>query len=187
VVSALHVEDHAWISQQRPGAQAGNSGFVRVARRSRGGMSTDVRVCLLEFIDKAEHCLLAPSFRWYPMDGIIDVPVRQYARDDRSGLQTRQLRRRRLRSESKYAASAGAAEAVFAPSRSKSCRARRPRNASYSTRSADEVRPRDALHLAIPLEFCALRCRVGPPPVHIARRFVNVFARADHCGPQETR
>ena len=81
VVWVLDVEHEVRVARQRPSAQARQVDLMGVARRSVGGVATDMPIGPLQRIDKAE-CHGLACFTQVVGDRLIHIPVGLLTRDD---------------------------------------------------------------------------------------------------------
>jgi len=78
----LEIEDHIRIVWNRPESQIREIQFVRIARRPRGRMATDMEVGFLHGINEAKSGIGRPLLEVIG-DRLIHIPDRQSARDNR--------------------------------------------------------------------------------------------------------
>jgi hypothetical protein len=126
MVVALDVENQVRKACQPPEAKAWQVQLVGVARRSGTRMAAQVSEGLLNGIDQCQRGSFS-AFAKVVGNGVVDVPQRLLARDDRLDFQERApvftALRIRLRSPSKYIESTGptGADAAPATKSSRSC------------------------------------------------------------------
>ncbi len=82
VIIALDVEDKMGIALQHTASQSGDGKLIGVARRSSDGMKGDRAVCGAQGLDEAESDL-CPRFVEVVVDSQLNVPARQFPRQDR--------------------------------------------------------------------------------------------------------
>lgn len=118
MIVTLGVEDQAGKVDKGPEPQVGKPQLVRIARRSGRRLLRDVAVGLPERVDKRE-CNPFTGFDQAVIDGLLDVPVGEFSRDDRlDGLHVAVGLAIRSRSAAKYVPSAAAPGWDLAPASS---------------------------------------------------------------------
>jgi hypothetical protein len=80
----LHVKHEIRVFPQRPNAQAIKSEFIGVAGRANRGLLRDVPKGALQRVDEAE-CGGFSSLSQVVGDGLVDITLGAFARDDRLG------------------------------------------------------------------------------------------------------
>ena len=78
----LNVEHDIGITPQHTGSQLRKRKFVRIPRRSAGGLFRDRAIGGAQRVDEA-HCDIGTGFAAIEVDGRFDVSTRQFARPDR--------------------------------------------------------------------------------------------------------
>ena len=94
VIVTFDVKNQTRIAHEWPGSQTRQFQFVGIARRASRRMSGDMIVGVLKRIDEAERDPFA-SVSKIVIDGLFDIPVGSFTRDD--GLAAHVLSRRRTR------------------------------------------------------------------------------------------
>lgn len=85
VVRALDVKHQMRVAGQWPDTQAQQIEFVRVTRRARAKVATDMGVGLLQRVDETLCCLLCSLIQVIG-NGLVNVPVGLLTRNDCLGL-----------------------------------------------------------------------------------------------------
>lgn len=99
-VASFGEEDQVRVAAQWPRPQAGKIQFVRIARRTRARMATEVAKSTLQFVNETERRLLGVLAEVVG-NGIFDVLARKGARNDGLDRHLPAALRTRLRSFSK--------------------------------------------------------------------------------------
>ena len=122
VFVALYVEDQIGVAPKAPEPQIRESQLVRISRRPRRRMASDVAVSLLERVNEPQGNLRCGIYQ-VVLDGLFHVPVGEFPWNDvLHGFRAAVRLTTRSRSEAKYALSAAADGLELAPASSNSRR-----------------------------------------------------------------